>query len=352
MRINKNRRSLSLGLVALCACAPSCTTPQPVYDAQGRYVGYTQKVDDGRTLSAFGAINGGLLGLFMQGVGNKISEEGKRQIEDEYRTKVQRQLDQAVQQAPPKQPDEAFFTCNHWQDLNGDGKLSLQANYNEFVGIKDRFSASEKISNVVRTVNRKGKIITYKLLDSAQREIYGLDSRISFNDYFQHHSFSPMTLPPGSYAATWSVDGQDVGITNFNVYEPEEQKNLERNQEDIPRYVLQNTFFTCNHWQDLNGDGKVDPSCREFVGIKKNFLRGERITHVARIIGMKGRMFKIKTFHDERLIKEDNTVPIRDYLALHVVKEKNTERMSPGLYTLNYYVDDELLGTTTYTIAP
>ncbi len=242
MKMSRNRRRLSLGVAAFCLGATACTTPQPVYDKQGRYIGYTRKFDEGKALSHFGAINGGLLGLFMEAVGNKVSEDNRREIEHDYRERVQEQIDnvgtgsshshdRAVQpgRVGPRvlpivrrdvnyhndgQLSESYFACQDWVDSNLDGRVG----YEEFVGLKDRFRADEPITFFSRVFNRDGRTVSFRVLHEGKDSFPVISIPVKDRDYVITRRFDPGELKkPGIYEGVWEIDGLEIGYTRIEV---------------------------------------------------------------------------------------------------------------------------------------
>ncbi len=87
------KRLTALSLTALTALA-GCTTYAPRYDSQGRYIGEQEVEDPGRTVATIGVLNGGLLGLALQAMGDHASNEQQRRINEERMYGMQRQIDQ------------------------------------------------------------------------------------------------------------------------------------------------------------------------------------------------------------------------------------------------------------------
>ncbi len=98
MRKNILGKAAGLGLAGLVlGTQTGCTTTEPIFDPQGRYVGERQVDDTGRTMATLGVLNGGLLGLAMQGMGNELSRQQQQNTNQMYRQNMQMQVDALAQ---------------------------------------------------------------------------------------------------------------------------------------------------------------------------------------------------------------------------------------------------------------
>ncbi len=260
--MSKNRRRLSLGLAAFCVGATACTTTRPVYDEQGRYSGYTKEFDEGKALAGFGALNGGLFGLLMQAGGNKVSEDKRRETEHDYRSNVQRQIDNTQQQAVEPQSVElpqyvdrrspqvirilrdnsSFFACNYWNDSNGD----MCAAYDEFVGVKSSFRTDERVTFVSRMFNAGGLGVLFQLYNN-ENVVVERETTPTSHNHVVMYEFGPGELKPlGVYTAVWTSLGVPMGYTRIKLWDSassgatgerqeaiQQQESL-RNSYDIP----------------------------------------------------------------------------------------------------------------------
>ena len=107
----------------------------------------------------------------------------------------------------------AFFACNSWVDFNQDGKGS--PDYSEFIGIKNTFSKTEKITFVARVVGKEGRNLKVNFFDSRGNKINQEEIYIPGQDYFVMNHLHDHE--PGTFAAAWYVDGACIGTAQINV---------------------------------------------------------------------------------------------------------------------------------------
>ncbi|MFH1802659.1 MAG: hypothetical protein ABH864_04370 [archaeon] len=150
------RRLAALGLAGLMAVAPimnGCTTYAPRF-IEGRYVGEQKVSDPGKTVAGIGRINGGLLGVALEWMGNRASRNQHLRQTEQYRLNMQRQIDEGGVGAGQMSPREQFLTdfsnhqstafiCNSVEDLNGNGLIEGSEFSGDFDGM---FTEDEEIT--------------------------------------------------------------------------------------------------------------------------------------------------------------------------------------------------------------
>ncbi len=210
------KKSMLSAILASTIALSGCTTYAPRYDSQGRYIGEQEVEDPGRTVATIGVLNGGLLGLALQAMGDHTSKEQQRQINEARMYGMQRQINQFSgnnqfrQQVyiPPQQ--NLFFACNNFMDFDEDGYLSPQ----EIVGKKDQFNIGESIHFVSIAPRLQGQAIIFELYDGngILVDASSKTKKLSFSgNYYSTPIAPPQTA--GSYIGVWYANGKVINTT-------------------------------------------------------------------------------------------------------------------------------------------
>lgn len=108
-----------------------------------------------------------------------------------------------------------FFACRDLRDLDSNGKLDYPEDY---VDIKNKFSANETVTLVSKGTGKKGDQLELKIFNQNGKEI-------------QKHSFINSSDSPaiavkfskeddlayGNFIAVWYLNGNQVGLTEFEI---------------------------------------------------------------------------------------------------------------------------------------
>jgi hypothetical protein len=253
-KLGKVARLGLAGLMALPLSLGGCMSMQPVRDQQGNVIVdqygnpmYRPQFDAGKTARVVGggilgtvagahhagkivdydaANKAALIGRGMEVIG-RSGEREQRAYNSEYYyetlTNVPQQPQFAFAEPPrpifsPQVPTagERFFTCNRWVDSNGNG--IAEAELGEFVGFKSKFGRSERVEiKAILICQNEGQRIYSKL----EREgVVCCEWNIlsaGYNPQVVSTAWEKGLGREGLYTATWFVDGEFRGKTEFVV---------------------------------------------------------------------------------------------------------------------------------------
>src|SRR3989344_6871479 len=110
-----------------------------------------------------------------------------------------------------------FFVCNYWLDKDQDSKVDDD----EFVGVKDSFRASEEVTLVAEVYNRKGDVMTAKVISGKGKLVYERRAVIPCETCNRKYTITPWFLynegGVGTYTVKWEINGTRVGINTFTL---------------------------------------------------------------------------------------------------------------------------------------
>ena len=112
------------------------------------------------------------------------------------------------------------------------------------------------------------------------------------------------------------------------------------------KYFAIDSFFACNDYKDLDGNGHIKIS-EEIFGIKNNFSTNESIRFVADIDNCKGRPLVFRLYDNSGFLMYEEREPVTYVYNLRFSDYPHTVGLNaPGEYTGKWFLNGRHLGET------
>ena len=110
-----------------------------------------------------------------------------------------------------------FFACNYWEDANQNGSAEV----NEYVGIKNQFSANESITLIGIAHGQRESHLSIKVLNGTNKLVYSRNVILPFDNASSGYKFDPWVLynlsGDGRYTVAWYLNDFHVGSNEFEI---------------------------------------------------------------------------------------------------------------------------------------